>query len=219
MDFEGEQKQEIEVLKSIYFEEFELTGTSPISFDIKLLPLSVQEEDSHVSLTLKIVFPSKYPEESPFSSIKSSLNIEEENLVKIEKIVNKIKNENKCSVCVFNICEEIKNFLVSINKAPQTDYEKMIERQNLKQNLIKINQNSKLDQNKKIDENAKINENSKIEAESKKLFDSMNFLPGAICDKANFKKWARSFYKKSDVEKMELKITGKRYFLKQKDKI
>eukprot|EP01038_Epipyxis_sp_PR26KG_P016859 gene16859-23104_t len=135
-----EQLEELEVLQSIFFAEFELISADPTTFKIYICPNPGQEQDNHVSINLVCEFIADYPEKSPpLMTIEVKKGLSSVHASELLSIAEKVANDNIGMPSIFSITESIKEWLVDNNVAGQDGsmYSEMLRRMNQKETEIK----------------------------------------------------------------------------------
>ena len=107
--------EEIEVLQSIFPEEFELISDSPSEPSFKL-HLSPSDEEKHVAITLICSLPSLYPDETlPLMSIEIEKGLSHTHVDELMTIATEVATTNLGMPVIFAVAEAIKEWLVDNN--------------------------------------------------------------------------------------------------------
>lgn len=189
-------------LSSIYAKEFRLLSkNNPKQFSIEISPCLFEDEKVFVTVELLVTLPRDYPIRSPICTVSSVKGVDKEHLKRCSEIIAESVKDNEKTICIFNICEAIKAYLVEINFEPKTMYEEMIERHKKQKEVEEIESESDVC-------------HSEEEAEEDFVPDENWVTP---CNRSNFEKWAKEFYAKIDSERMQRcledgKMTGKQIF-------
>ena len=85
-DYGKEQRNELEVLETIYPNSCTVLSESPPSFTITVT-LEAGENDETVQTTLKFTYSEKYPDETPLYEIFSKENLEDNDVSDILKLL------------------------------------------------------------------------------------------------------------------------------------
>jgi len=126
MDYTEEQKMEVEAIKSIFGEDYKKINSK--TFELTLVPYPGENEENHVSVILKIKYPSKYPEVVPEITLTPVKNVTKKMLEAICELAKAAAQESVGNPMVFNITEAIKEYLVANNKKEKTMHEQMMDR-------------------------------------------------------------------------------------------
>ena len=107
------QKQEIDILESIYMDEIELHNPiPPYRFSVQCRPyldFCLNEALERFAVQLDIELSNKYPQESPKCEIKHHVdNISNSHLQQVQKLINKTAEELKGTPMLFEIIESIR---------------------------------------------------------------------------------------------------------------
>ncbi|XP_056639683.1 RWD domain-containing protein 1 [Diorhabda sublineata] len=113
MDYQEEQKNEIEALESIYYGDFEIISTKPYhKFSI---PIKTEEYEPYManglSCDLVISYTPKYPEEAPIIEIDNCENFDDEYEQLLLNYLNEQIQENLGMVMVFTLVSSAQEWL------------------------------------------------------------------------------------------------------------
>lgn len=115
MDYEEEQRNEIEALESIYPEEMTILSTEPFhAFELSLASQVAQDETENATCTIKFTYKAKYPDEAPEMEITESEKLSDEHLISLEEHMKELANENLGMVVVFTIVSSVQEKLNQI---------------------------------------------------------------------------------------------------------
>ncbi|KAM9768679.1 RWD domain-containing protein 1-like [Dama dama] len=92
-DYGEEQRNELEALESIYPDSFTVLSENPPSFTITVTT-EAGENDETVQTTLKFTYSEKYPDEAPLYDIFARLNLEDNDVADILKLLALQAEEN-----------------------------------------------------------------------------------------------------------------------------
>uniref|UniRef100_A0A4W2BR90 RWD domain-containing protein 1 n=1 Tax=Bos indicus x Bos taurus TaxID=30522 RepID=A0A4W2BR90_BOBOX len=92
-DYGEEQRNELEALESIYPDSFTVLSENPPSFTITVIS-EAGENDETVQTTLKFTYSEKYPDEAPLYEIFTQLNLENNDVADILKLLALQAEEN-----------------------------------------------------------------------------------------------------------------------------
>eukprot|EP00126_Sphaerothecum_destruens_P008375 Sdes_comp20187_c2_seq2m13462 len=128
--YDEEQKNEMEVLKSIYPEELEiLSETNPIIFTVTLKPdIYSRENYQNVGITLKFSIPENYPDEIVNFECIPEGEIEDVSVEELTELLNETASQNIGNVMIFTLCSCAADWLedTSRNFQSRIDEEKRI---------------------------------------------------------------------------------------------
>lgn len=103
MDYEEEQKAEIEALESIYYGDVEIISTTPNhKFTIPIKSEDCDNESEGKSCDLTFTLPSKYPDEIPLIELQNPKNLDTEADELLERLIQEAK-ENLGMAMIFNL--------------------------------------------------------------------------------------------------------------------
>lgn len=113
MDYNEEQKSEIEALESIYYGDFNIISTEPYyKFSI---PIKTEEydtdPDNSLSCDLIVTYTPKYPEEAPIIELDEIVNFEDDYEEDLLKYLNEQIQENLGMVMVFTLVSSAQEWL------------------------------------------------------------------------------------------------------------
>ena len=132
------QNEELEVLMSIYPEEYELLVSEPLKkVKIHLKPL---ENESFVEINFIAELPLNYPlETTPIIDIECIKGLSKKHCDELKMLSENIANENIGMPSIFTICEGLKDWLLDNNHPGQDGsmYSDMMRRIHLKDNVSK----------------------------------------------------------------------------------
>ncbi|KAJ1068168.1 hypothetical protein K5549_007456 [Capra hircus] len=92
-DYYKEQRNELEALESIYPDSFTVLSENPPSFTITVTS-EAGENDENVQTTLKFTYSEKYPDDAPLYEIFAQLNLEDNDVADILKLLALQAEEN-----------------------------------------------------------------------------------------------------------------------------
>lgn len=191
------QKDEVELLKNILFEQFKMIQEHPnFIFEIKIIPDVV--EDPRLNLIAKFTMTDEYPNGEPLFEVNDLSNYLASSKIKI--LTEKIKGliaENFGMPMIYQLQEAIKEF--------GNEQEEIFNNENISKITIE-------EENKKKYEKI-------LEQKDKDLFETKTYTP---VSKETFDVWFKKFhadtYKvdKTKVEQ-ELRQNGREYFMNAKN--
>ena len=136
-----EQEEEIEVLLSIYPDEYTpLPHEATTMFKINLQPNPTDPNDNHIAIDLIVELPYDYPSTAiPVLSIEIIKGLSKKHKEELKTIADQVANDNIGTTSIFTICEALKDWLRENNQAGQDGsmYSDMIRRINQKDNEVK----------------------------------------------------------------------------------
>lgn len=112
MDYNEEQKSEIEALESIYYGDFNIITTEP--FHKFSIPIKTEEYDSDpesLSCDLLVTYTAKYPEEAPLLELDNVVNFEDSYETSLIKYLKEQIHENLGMVMVFTLVSSAQEWL------------------------------------------------------------------------------------------------------------
>jgi hypothetical protein len=119
MSSEEEQLEEIEVLESIYCDEYELISGSPLrTFKIHIAP-NPGGEGNFVAAALVVKLPKDYPLILPEISIEIEKGLNKRNADKLKEIAEEMAEELLGTPSIFAMSEAIKEWLCDNNQEGQ----------------------------------------------------------------------------------------------------
>ncbi|XDA77608.1 hypothetical protein R6Z07F_007739 [Ovis aries] len=92
-DYGEERRNELEALEAIYPDSFTVLSENPPHFTITVTS-EAGENDETVQTTLKFTYSEKYPDEAPLYEIFTQLNLEDNNVADILKLLALQAEEN-----------------------------------------------------------------------------------------------------------------------------
>ncbi|XP_017783992.1 PREDICTED: eIF-2-alpha kinase GCN2 [Nicrophorus vespilloides] len=135
---EDQQRNELEALKAIYDKDLvDLSKQSawnkwsPLDILIKLTPLrgSSGLTEENAKLNLHLICPVNYPNKTPKIILENTTGMSKETLTELQIKLEKKADILLGEVMIFQLCEEVKEFLYEHNKpAPISFYEEMVLR-------------------------------------------------------------------------------------------
>ncbi|CAH1106507.1 unnamed protein product [Psylliodes chrysocephalus] len=113
MDYQEEQKNEIEALESIYYGDFEILSTEPThKFSIPIKTEEFESDASNgLSCDLVITYTPKYPEEGPLIELENIENFDNEYEQLLLNYLSEQIKENLGMVMVFTIVSSAQEWL------------------------------------------------------------------------------------------------------------
>ena len=112
-DYGKEQRNELEALEAIYPDSFTVLSENPPSFTITVTS-EAGENDETVQTTLKFTYSEKYPDEAPLYEIFTQLNLEDNNVADILKLLALQAEENLGMVMIFTLVTAVQEKLNEI---------------------------------------------------------------------------------------------------------
>ena len=110
----SDQKDEIESLESIFMDEFTLIGSSPYSYELKILPEESQELSITSHLILKVKYAETYPHSAPIYEIEGMLPLTKSHIAHLNHLSSEIIESNLGCPLIFSLTSELKEHLTSI---------------------------------------------------------------------------------------------------------
>lgn len=113
MDYNEEQKSEIEALESIYYGDFKIISSEPYykcSIPIKT-EINELDPDNGLSCDLIITYTPKYPEEAPLIELENIVNFEDDYETSLLEYLNEQIQENLGMVMVFTLVSSAQEWL------------------------------------------------------------------------------------------------------------
>jgi len=140
-----EQEIEIDALRSIYPEEFELTNEEP-PFELKVVlasqPVDCGPDDDpaefETGVTLTATLPASYPEVAPDYSLVDIIGLDDFEFETVESAVRQQIEDNMGMSMIFAICSEIQNQLTSISEQKMKTKEAELEKRKREQEEIEM---------------------------------------------------------------------------------
>lgn len=115
MDYEEEQKNEIEALESIYFNELTVISSEPrYCFQLDVKSQCLNESADNASCIIQFTYTDRYPDELPFMEITSSENLDDDSVESISSLMTQMGEENVGVVMVFTIISAVQEKLTHI---------------------------------------------------------------------------------------------------------
>ena len=111
-DYGEEQRNELEALESIYPDSFTVLSENPPSFTITVTS-EAGENDETVQTILKFTYSEKYPDEAPLYEIFAQLNLEDNDVADILKLLALQAEENLGMVMIFTLVTAVQEKLNS----------------------------------------------------------------------------------------------------------
>ncbi|XP_029080173.1 RWD domain-containing protein 1 isoform X1 [Monodon monoceros] len=130
-DYGEEQRNELEALESIYPDSFTVLSENPPSFTITVTS-EAGENDETVQTTLKFTYSEKYPDEAPLYEIFSQLNLDDNDVSDILKLLALQTEENLGMVMIFTLVTAVQeklNEIVDQIKTRQEEEKKQKEKE------------------------------------------------------------------------------------------
>ena len=191
-----EQNSEIEVLQSIYQENFKKDDEN--NFHIYLYPNSGENNLNKVGVLFTFSYNENYPEEMCQFSIQNLEGLIRDEIDDLKQELDQMAQEMKGNVYIFNLCSFIQEHLIKIVEEQESE----------DVTLEKIKKEKEL-------------ELSQINRFTKDSEFNQNFTKGTQVTKENFAEWKSNFEKEVLYKKKEIvndtKLTGKQLF-EQKNK-
>ncbi|KAJ1060995.1 hypothetical protein K5549_002282 [Capra hircus] len=114
-DYGKEQRNELEALEAIYPDSFTVLSENPPNFTITVTS-EAGENDETVQTTLKFTYSEKYPDEAPLYEIFTQLNLEDNNVADILKLLALQAEENLGMVMIFTLVTAVQEKLNEIKQ-------------------------------------------------------------------------------------------------------
>ena len=111
-DYGEEQRNELEALESIYPDSFTVLSENPPSFNITVTS-EAGENDETVQTILKFTYSEKYPDEAPLYEIFAQVNLEDNDVADILKLLALQAEENLGMVMIFTLVTAVQEKLNS----------------------------------------------------------------------------------------------------------
>ena len=113
-----EQECEIEAIKCIFMEDFQLIEEKPYKFEVLLKANSESVEKNHLSLKLTFELPDDYPNNVPSVRLKNlSPDIINNNLVlEFEKLIMKKAEESIGTMMLYEVIEALREQIINMNE-------------------------------------------------------------------------------------------------------
>lgn len=188
-------KDELELLQNILFEQITINEDSPnYDFDISI---KLDAESPKLNFILKINLPDEYPNVHPIYEVSEQSNILPSSRIKtLNEKIKEFAEENLGFPMIYQIYELVKDY--------GNEQEEALNNENI----------SRLT----LEEEAKRNYNNKIQAIDKSLIETKTFTP---VTKDSFEVWFKKFYgdrkKLKKNAEIELRMTGREYFMNLKN--
>ncbi|KAM7537036.1 hypothetical protein Aperf_G00000076462 [Anoplocephala perfoliata] len=106
-----EQEGEIEVLQSIYENNFHLLSSKTMHFEIDLCGHATDNPETAVSCSLYFKYTPKYPGEAPLYEIRSPQGITDEQTAELITLINEVISRAIGMVMIFDIVSEVQQKL------------------------------------------------------------------------------------------------------------
>ncbi|CAG9856824.1 unnamed protein product [Phyllotreta striolata] len=186
MDYLEEQKNEVEALESIYYGDFQVISTEPMTFSI---PIKTEEFEldsgNGISCELVVTYTPKYPEEKPIIELQDIENLNNEYEEQLLEYLNEQITENLGMVMVFTLVSSAQEWL------------------NVKWEEVKKENDDRLARKLKAEE----------EAEQKKFDGTRVTVEAFMKWKKSFEDELGITKKKLSMEKEGRKLTGRELFM------
>jgi hypothetical protein len=115
MDYDEEQKNEIEALESIYSNELQILSTDPRPcFQLEVQSQCTNDNCENVSCVIQFTYLNKYPDVIPAMEIVSSENMEDDTIAEVTAFMTQLAEENVGTVMVFTIISGVQEKLTQI---------------------------------------------------------------------------------------------------------
>ena len=113
-----EQEAEIEAIKFIFMEDFQILEEKPYKFEVLLKANSESDEKNHLSLKMTFELPDDYPNSIPSVRLKNlSPDIISNNLVlDFEKLIMKKAEESLGTMMIYEVCETVRDQIINMNE-------------------------------------------------------------------------------------------------------
>ncbi len=134
MSDEEERADELEVLQSIYADEFSWIS-EPSNFAIILAPPNDGDEEVHVQASLQVKYPDDYPSSSiPEFELNALKGLSKKQIDEMHSLAISSSEEQQGMPSVFSVCEALKEWLLDNNVPGQDDsmYAQMLRREQIK---------------------------------------------------------------------------------------
>lgn len=126
-NYQEEQELELEALTSIFEEGKEFEKVSDTEFKLKFKPFPNDEQENHVSVTLRIAYTDTYPETAPDWELQDAVMADD----KVEELKSKIEESIESSLgmaMVYTIAEMCQEWLKENNVKELSMHEQMMKR-------------------------------------------------------------------------------------------
>ncbi|XP_070503597.1 RWD domain-containing protein 1 [Chironomus tepperi] len=128
-DYEEDQKNELEALESIYFEELEILDEEKRNkFKINVYTEGFREEQDGLCCDLVFTYTAKYPDEKPIVEIEDEINFESDIKKKVLDGINSCIEENLGTEMIFSIVGSTQELLNSLFDQIKIEREEQRER-------------------------------------------------------------------------------------------
>jgi len=134
MDYAEEQKNEIEALESIYFDEFEIVSDSPVAFTIRVKSdesvdySNTDQPLDGLACSLKVTYTADYPDSLPSIEIEDSEGLTETDEEDLLKCIIQYGEENLGMVMVFSFVSCAQDWLNNKFNRMKLEKDEEIER-------------------------------------------------------------------------------------------
>jgi len=182
MDYENQQKDEMEALQSIFMDEFILLNESPLTYELIILAdMQSTEEENAIKARVRIEYPAAYPNELPSITVHVEHPLTIRDLEKLTQISDETCKYSIGMPMIYEVTEKMKDYLISRKDQAKTEE---IEEEKLKAELKKAETENKYKKSFKIDH------------------EITTFTPVTL---ENYKKWRESFDKQIEEEAQKAK--------------
>lgn len=128
-DYEENQKNELEALESIYFDEIEILDEEKRNkFKINVYTEGFRESQDGLSCDLVFTYTPKYPDEKPIIEIEEEINFESDTREKVEEALNTCIEENLGTEMIFSLVGCTQEVLNTLFDQIKIDREELRER-------------------------------------------------------------------------------------------
>eukprot|EP00347_Sterkiella_histriomuscorum_P009668 403340330 len=113
-----EQEQEIESLKYIYMDDFELLEERPFKIQIQLNSNNESDDKNHLKMKITLELKEDYPNSIPSFRIKNLAQdiVDNNMLIEFEKLVSAKAEESLGMPMLYDVCEHLREQLANMNE-------------------------------------------------------------------------------------------------------
>ncbi|XP_071485628.1 eIF-2-alpha kinase GCN2-like [Diadema antillarum] len=157
-DYRERQENEVQVLKSIFLDDFQvksLNYSQGLELCLHLMPQQGMSGsgDVHVTADMNIRCPPKYPDEAPSVNVENGRGISNDKLKQLTKEVNSMAKKLCGEVMILELAQHVQQFLHSHNvPCPKSFYEEMMNNQKRAEEKTAREQQKQLELQKKREE-------------------------------------------------------------------
>ncbi|XP_061430910.1 RWD domain-containing protein 1 [Lethenteron reissneri] len=129
MDYEEEQRNELEALESIYPDCFSVLTVAPPAFTITLTSDIGDDSNQDVQVTLKFTYVEKYPDEPPLFEVVGQENLMDEDVADITRLLEEQATENLGMAMIFTFASAVQERLNELVDQMKVVKEEDLQRQ------------------------------------------------------------------------------------------